>query len=103
MKIAISTPLISASNESISSGFSHERLGSTESGPASPVATLISATTANAASVRISAPSSPTCVRAESSMPMTQIVVITAIQTTPTAVTATTDSAALSQPTRRNE
>ena len=51
----------------------------------------------------ISAPSSPTCVRADSSMPITQIVVMTAIQTTPTAVTANTDSAALSQPTSRNE
>ena len=40
--------------------------------------------------------------RAESSMPITQIAVITAIQITPTKVTAKVDSAALSQPTSRN-
>ncbi len=103
MNTAISTPLISALVESIANGFSHERLGSTDSGPASPLATLTSATTENSTSVMISAPSSPTCVRADSSMPITQIVVMTAIHTTPTSVTANTESAALCQPTSRNE
>ena len=41
--------------------------------------------------------------RADSSMPITQMAVMIAIQTTPTAVTAATLSAALSQPTSRNE
>ena len=50
-------------------GFSHERLGSTALGPASPAATLTSATTAKMPSVMSSAPSRPTCVRADSSMP----------------------------------
>ena len=59
--------------------------------------------TANSASVMISAPSSPTCVRADSSMPITQIAVMIAIQTTPTAVTANVDAAADCQPTSRNE
>src|SRR3954454_1644537 len=103
MNTAISTPLINALVESIAKGFSHDRLGSTESGPASPVATLISATTENSTSVMISAPRRPTWVRADSSMPMTQIVVMTAIHTTPTVVTANVESAALCQPTSRNE
>ena len=51
----------------------------------------------------ISAPSRPTWVRAESSIPITQIAVITAIQITPTNVTANVDAAAESQPTSRNE
>jgi hypothetical protein len=63
----------------------------------------MSATSANAASVTISAPSRPTCVRADSSMPITQIAVMIAIQTTPTAVTANVESAALSHSTSRNE
>ena len=71
-------------------------------GPASPVATFTSATTEKSTSVISSAPSRPTCVRAESSMPITQIAVITAIHTTPTAVTATVESAALCQPKSRN-
>ena len=57
---------------------------------------------ANSASVMTSAPSRPTWVRADSSMPITQIAVITAIQSTPTSVTAKVESAALSQPTSRN-
>ena len=40
--------------------------------------------------------------RADSSMPITQIAVITAIQSTPTNVTAKVDSAALCQPKSRN-
>src|SRR5262245_34098933 len=103
MNTAIRTPLINALVDSISNGFSHDRLGSTASGPASPAATLTSATTENRTSVTISAPSRPTCVRADSSMPITQIVVMTAIQTTPTSVTANVESAALCQPTSRNE
>ena len=57
---------------------------------------------ANRASVITSAPSRPTCVRADSSMPITQIAVITAIQITPTSVTAKTESAALCQSKSRN-
>ena len=49
----------------------------------------------------ISAPSRPTWVRAESSIPITTIEVIRAIQMTPTRVTATVEAAADSQPTRR--
>src|ERR1044072_7355866 len=103
MNAAISTPLISALVESTANGFSHDSDGSTEWGPASPVATLTSATTENSTSVTISALSSPTCVRAESSMPMVQIGVMIAIQITPTSVTANVESAALCQPTSRNE
>src|SRR5512133_2160807 len=100
MKTATSTPATSAS---IASGLSQLRLGSTACGAAWPAATLTSATTANTASVTISALSSPTCVRAESSIPTTQIQVMIAIQTTPTAVTASVESAADCQPTSRNE
>ena len=46
--------------------------------------------------------SSQRCVAALSSMPMTQIQVITAIHTTPTIVTAQLVSAAASQPNSRN-
>src|SRR3954454_22785214 len=103
MKTATSTPATSASKESTASGLSQLRLGSTAAGPAVPAATLASATTANSASVTISAPSSPTCVRAESSIPTTQIQVMIAIHTTPTTVTASVESAADFQPTSRNE
>jgi hypothetical protein len=51
--------------------------------------------------VTISAVSSQRCVRALTSMPMTQITVITAIHATPTAVTATTDGCWM--PSSRNE
>ena len=103
MNTAMSTPPISASTESIANGLSHSGLKSTAFGPASPVATLTSATIANSASVISSAPSRPTCVRADSSIPITQIAVMIAIHTTPTAVTATVLAAALSQPKSRNE
>src|ERR1044072_8720318 len=103
MNTAISTPLISALNESTWNGLSHDRLGSTECGPASPDATLTRATIENSTSVMISAPSRPTCVRADNSMPMTQIVVMIAIQMTPTAVTANVESAPPRKPTSRNE
>src|SRR3954468_13329515 len=103
MNTAISTPLISALNEPIWNGLSQPRLGSTACGPALPDATLTSATIENSTSVTISAPSRPTCVRADSSIPITQIVVMIAIQTTPTSVTANVESAALCQPTSRNE
>src|SRR6476659_6803660 len=103
MNTAMSTPLTTALNESIWNGFTHAKLGSTACGPAVPAATLTSATTENATSVMSSALSNPTCVRAESSMPITQIAVMIAIQTTPTAVTAAVESAALCQPTSRNE
>src|SRR3954452_16752160 len=103
MKTEIRTPLTSALVESTANGLSHERLGSTASGPAVPAATLTSATTENSASVTISAPSRPTCVGADSSIPTRQIHVMIAIQTTPTIVTASVESAALCQPTSRNE
>src|SRR4029078_9647672 len=103
MNTARGTPLISWLVESTANGFSHDSDGSTEWGPAAPVATLTSATTENSTSVTISALSSPTCVRADSSMPMTQIVVMIAIQITPTSVTANVESAALCQPTSTNE
>jgi hypothetical protein len=101
MNTAISTPLTIAETLSISNGLIHERLGSTALSPALPVATATSATTANTTSVMISALSRPTCVRAESSIPITQIAVMTAIHTTPTAVTARVESAAPCQPTSR--
>ena len=66
-------------------------------------ATLTSATAANSARVRISAVSSHFCVVAFSSMPITQIHVMIAIQTTPTSVTAQLVSAADCQPKSRNE
>ena len=69
MKTESSTPLTKASKLSTANGFSHDRLGSTALGPAVPAATLTSATTAKMASVSSSAPSRPTCVRADSSMP----------------------------------
>jgi hypothetical protein len=103
MNTATSTPATSASNESISSGFNQLKLKSTASAPASPLATLTSAKIANSSSVISSALSRPTCVRAESSMPITQIAVMIAIQTTPTSVTASVEAAAESQPTSRNE
>ena len=51
----------------------------------------------------ISAASSPIWVRAESSIPIRTIAVMSAIQTTPTTVTAKVEAAAESQPTRRKE
>ncbi len=60
------------------------------------------ATTANSASVATSAVSSHCCVLALSSMPMTQIHVMIAIQITPTIVTAHIVEAAASQPNSRN-
>ncbi len=75
-----------------------ERLGSIEASGALPEKTLTRATIANSARVTISAPSRPTWVRAESSIPITTIEVISAIQTTPSAVTATVDSARLFSP-----
>ena len=57
-------------------GLIQEKLGSIEFGPAWPVMTLISATTEKRARVKISAASSPTWVRAESSIPITTIAVM---------------------------
>ena len=97
------TPDTRASKESIAKGFNQLMLGSTDVGGAVPKATLASATTAKRTSVMTSAPSSPTCVLADSSMPIVVIAVMIAIQTMPTAVTATVESAALCQSTSRNE
>src|SRR3954447_3310293 len=101
MKMPSSTPSMSALNELIWNGFSQPRSGWVEPEIGSAY-TLTSATTANSASVTISAVSSQRCVLALSSMPMTQIHVITAIQTTPTSVTAQSVAAAVSQPKSRN-
>src|SRR3954465_10267668 len=101
MKIAMRIPLVRALNESISKGFVHQNDGSTAVPAASPLATLTSATTAKMPRVTISKLSSTTWVRADSSMPMQQIAVITASQATPTAVTAAVELAALSQSTSR--
>src|SRR3954451_11446105 len=101
MNTAISTPLTIAEKLSISNGLIQERLGSPAFSPALPVATATSATTEKITSVMISALSRQTCVRAESSIPITQIAVMIAIQTTPTMVTAVVESAALCQPTSR--
>src|SRR3954447_4249099 len=59
---------------------------------------LISATTANAPRIAISAPSSHLCVAALSSMPITQIHVISTIHRQRAAVTAQVVFAADSQP-----
>ena len=69
MNTATRSPATNPSVESIANGENQPRSGLTEPSGASPVATLASATTANRTSVRISAPSRPTCVRADSSMP----------------------------------
>jgi hypothetical protein len=66
-----------------------------------PAATFAKATIAKSERVSSSALRRPTCVRAESSIPMTQIAVMIAIHTTPTAVTAAVESAADCQPTSR--
>jgi hypothetical protein len=97
MKTESSTPLTNASKLSTANGLIQEMLGSTALGPASPAATLTRATTAKMPSVISSALRRPTWVRAESSMPITQIAVMIAIHTTPTAVTAAVELAALSQ------
>jgi hypothetical protein len=102
MKMPSRTPSTSALKLDMWNGLSHSRLTPGAVGT-SVTATLISATTANSASVRISAVSSHLCVVALSSMPITQIQVMTAIQTTPTSVTAQLVSAADCQPKSRNE
>ena len=67
MKIPSRTPSASALNE-IENGLNHDALTCIE--PAGwPVYTFTSATIAKAARMRISAVSSPCCVRADSSMP----------------------------------
>src|SRR5919112_3454411 len=101
MKTASSTPDTSAPDESIANGENHESSGEIEPAGPSPAATRTSATTAKIASVTISAVSSQRCVRALSSMPITQMYVITAIHTTPTAVTAAAEGASI--PNSRNE
>src|ERR1700710_2223102 len=84
-------------------GLIQERLGGTEPEGALPGETLIRATSENSTRVKISAASRPTWVRAESSIPITTIAVMITIQITPTAVTATVDSARLSRPKSSNE
>jgi hypothetical protein len=93
---------MSALKLEIWNGFSQVRLTPGSVGT-SVTPTLIKATAAKRASVKISAVSSHLCVAALSSMPMTQIQVMMAIQATPTSVTAQLVSAADCQPTRRKE
>src|SRR5919112_1901970 len=101
MKTASSTPDTSAPDESIANGENHESSGELDPGGPAPAHTRTSSTTAKIASVTISAVSSQRCVRAFSSMPFTQMYVITAIHTTPTAVTATVEGSSI--PNSRNE
>src|SRR4051795_11319377 len=102
MNTASRTPDVSAVVESIANGENHEMSGWIEAAGAVPAQTRTSATTAKIASVTTSAVSSHRCVLAFSSMPMTQIHVMIAIQTTPTIVTAHIVSAADCQPNSRN-
>src|SRR5918997_1585152 len=104
MKTASRMPVVSAAvPPSIANGENHVSCGCSEPASASPEYTRTSATRANSPSVSSSAPSRPTCVRADSSMPIVVIAVMTMIHTTPTAVTAATEPAADSQPTSLNE
>src|SRR6478672_13726067 len=91
MKMPTSRPAVSAPIEPTAKGLNHDSDGCSEPCGAWPVKTRVSATAAKTASVAISAVSSQRCVRALTSMPITQTTVITAIQTTPIAVTAITD------------
>src|SRR5919201_5733507 len=100
MNTPMSRPEVSAPTESIANGENHDSDGSADPEGPSPVHTRTSATTAKADRVAISDVSSQRCVRALTSMPITQITVITAIQATPTAVTAATDGS--STPSSRN-
>ena len=74
----------------------------TEPWGALPPYTFTSATTEKIESVVSSMLSRICCVFADSSMPTVTIHVITAIQRTPSAVTAAVEFAALSQPNSRN-
>src|SRR5512138_3589796 len=101
MKMPSSTPSTSAWKLETWKGLSHEKLNGT-SVSTLVVATLTNATTENSASVSTSAVSSHRCVRALSSMPMTQIHVIRTIQRTPMIDTAHAVEAALVMPNSRN-
>ncbi len=72
----------------MANGLSHDNDGVIDPVLLNPVYTSKSATAAKTASVTISMPSKRNCVHAESSIPTTQMVVRTAIQMTPTNVTA---------------
>src|SRR6478736_1862654 len=98
MKISTVRPDVSAPPEPTANG---ENQSSDGVAAPSPRPTRTSATTANAASVTISAASSQRCVRALTSTPMTHTAVMIAIQTTLTAVTASVDGAFT--PNSRNE
>src|ERR671927_511133 len=82
MNTASSRPDVTPLTESIANGENQDSEGSTAPAGAWPIHTRTSAISANAASVTISAVSSPRWVRAFSSMPITQTTVITAIQAT---------------------
>ena len=100
MKMPISSPAVSAPIDPTANGLNHDSDGWIDPRIPWPVKTRPSATTAKTARVAISAVSSQRCVRALTSMPITQMKVITAIQAIPIAVTATTDGC--ETPNRRN-
>src|SRR3954471_5318733 len=102
MKTATSRPAVSAPTDGMANGENQDRSGVMAPGPAWPVNTRTSATAAKMASVTTSAVSSQRWVLALTSMPMTQIQVISAIQMTPTIVTAHILLAADCQPNSRN-
>ena len=100
MKIASSSPETNALVDAMPAGLNHSAAGFTEPAGASLANTRTSATTENRPSVISSAASSPICVFAFSSMPMTQIHVIAAMKMTPRTVTASVDAS--STPNSRN-
>ena len=98
MKTPIRSPLTSAPELSIANGDSHDRAGSIDPSGADPEATLTSATPANSSRASTWAKIITFCTRAESSVPSTQIKVISAMITTAIAVTVGFDAAAESSP-----
>src|SRR4051794_1796718 len=104
MKTATSTPVVSAAvPPSMANGENQESCGCSAAAEASPAYTRTSATTANSRSAMNSAPSRYHCVRADSSIPIVLIAVMTTIHATPTAVTAAVEPAAESQCRSVNE
>ena len=83
---------------SIANGENHDASGVIDSGVALSVYTLISAAAAKMSSATTCASVSTFWSRAESSVPMTQIAVMTTITAHASAVTAIRESAALSAP-----
>ena len=90
-----------AAPDSISNGFSQESEGSIESAGASFARTRAMAQPANKSRAPIWATIITFCTRADSSVPITQIAVITMMIATARPMTAAFDSAAESQPKSR--